>query len=176
MGQDKVNICWLSCDSSDPDVTSWAEVFRRYVTTKVEVYQKILAEMASQDIGLEGKNIAAYVRQQQALYREERAAWREEKRRADEVQMIQINQTEPEPRPKLDKARIEHDTELVLKELELKAQAQPDVSLTGSVPPPPHHKDTESPKLPNAQAQASTSATVDSTPCNKDVKDASLSK
>ena len=48
-GQDKVRIFWLSCDSSDPDVTSWAEVFRRYVTTKVEVYHKILAEMASQE-------------------------------------------------------------------------------------------------------------------------------
>ena len=72
----------------------------------------------AEEIGYHGKEVAEYVRQHQALDREETAAWRdaqklyaEEKRRADEIR-IQM-------------AEIEADKELTLKEMELKAQAQP---------------------------------------------------
>ena len=107
----------------------------------------------AEDIGLLGKEVAEYVREQQALDREERAAWRdtqkrkveiriaelqaEDKKRADEIRMAEIEaenkkradelQAEKENRAdeiKIQMAKIEADKELTLKEMELKAQDQ----------------------------------------------------
>ena len=107
----------------------------------------------AEDIGLLGKEVAEYVREQQTLDREERAAWRdtqkrkveiriaelqaEDKKRADEIRMAEIEaenkkradelQAEKENRAdeiKIQMAKIEADEELTLKEMELKAQDQ----------------------------------------------------
>ena len=67
----------------------------------------------AEDIGLQGKDIAEYVREQQALDREERAAWRdaqkfyvEEKKRADEIWLAEI-QAEAEEKKRTDEMQEE---------------------------------------------------------------------
>ena len=89
----------------------------------------------AEDIGLQGKDIAQYVKEQQALDREERAALREAQERQVEIRIaelqaedkkrageshikIQIAQIEAAK----EQAKIEADKELALKELELKAK------------------------------------------------------
>ena len=100
----------------------------------------------AKDIGLTGKEVAKYVREQQTLDREERAPWRdtqkrqieirmaelqaEDKKRADEIQAdIQAAKIEAEAEEKkradeikIQMAKIEADKELTLKEIELEAQ------------------------------------------------------
>ena len=44
----------------------------------------------AEEIGLQGKDIAEYVREQQALDREERAAWRESQKRQVEIRMAEL--------------------------------------------------------------------------------------
>ena len=98
----------------------------------------------AEDLGYEGKEIMEYVKEQQKFDREERAAWRnirmtelqteaEEKRRADEI--------------KVQMAKIEAEKELILREMELKAQDQASASLAAT--PTPRNKDAKSPKLPS---------------------------
>ena len=115
----------------------------------------------AEDIGLQGKDIAQYVKEQQALDREERAAWREvqerqveiriaelqaeDKKRADESHIkIQIGQIEAAK----GQAKIEADKELALKELELKAQQNQACSILAATSTP-RNKDAKSPKLPS---------------------------
>ena len=101
-----------------------------------------LLKQEAEEIGLQGKDIAEYVREQQALDREERVAWREaqkrqveraelqaeDKKRADEshikIQIAQIEAAKEQAKIKAAKeqAKIEAEKELALKELELKAQ------------------------------------------------------
>ena len=105
----------------------------------------------AEDIDYEGKDILDYVKEQQKLDREERAAWRniwmaelqaEDKKRADEIQMAQIQAAKDQANLK-----IEADKERALKELELKAQQnQASASLAGT--PAPCNKEAKSPKLP----------------------------
>ena len=104
----------------------------------------------AEDIGFEGKDILEYVKEQQKLDREERAAWRnirmgelqaEDKKRADEIQIAQIEAAK-------EQAKIEAEKELALKELELKAQ-QNQASASLAATPPPRNKDAKSPKLPS---------------------------
>ena len=115
----------------------------------------------AEEIGLQGKDIAEYVREQQALDRQERADWREaqkrqveirmaelqaeDKKRADESHIkIQIAQIEAAK----EQAKTEAEKELALKELELKAQ-QSQASTSNAATPPPCNKDGKSPKLPS---------------------------
>ena len=65
----------------------------------------------------------------------------EEKRRADEVQVAQINADRAR-----DRTKIQADRELALKEVKLKTQAQANTS--AKVDPSPHNRDAKSPKLP----------------------------
>ena len=124
----------------------------------------------AEEIGLQGKDIAKYVREQQALDREEREAWREsqkrqveirmaelqaeDKKRADEshikIQIAQIEAAKEQAKIEATKeqAKIEAEKELALKELELKAQ-QNQASASLAVTPPPRNKDAKSPKLPS---------------------------
>ena len=124
----------------------------------------------AEEIGLQGKDIAEYVREQQALDREERAAWRESQKRQVEIRMaelqtgdkkradeshikIQIAQIEAaKEKAKIEaakeQAKIEAEKEPALKELELKAQ-QNQASASLAVTPPPRNKDAKSPKLPS---------------------------
>ena len=44
----------------------------------------------AEEISLQGKDIAEYVREQQALDREERAAWRESQKRQVEIRMAEL--------------------------------------------------------------------------------------
>ena len=44
----------------------------------------------AEDIGLQGKDIAEYVREQQAFNREEKAAWREAQKRQVEIQIAEL--------------------------------------------------------------------------------------
>ena len=125
----------------------------------------------AKDIGLTGKEVAKYVREQQTLDREERAPWRdtqkrqieirmaelqaEEKKRADKIQAdIQAAKIEAEAEEKkradeikIQMAKIEADKELTLKEIELKAQDQAGTSAAAA--PPPQNRDAKSPKLPS---------------------------
>ena len=96
----------------------------------------------SEDIGLQVKDIAEYVTRQQALDREERAAWRvalkfhaEEKRRADEIRMVEI-QAEEEEKKRADELQaekekradeIEIDKELKIREMEFNKLKSPPV-------------------------------------------------
>ena len=119
------------------------------------------------DIGLQGKDIAEYVREQQAFDRQERENWRdaqkiylEEKKRADEIRLAEI-QAEAEEKKRTDEIKIqiaktdaakeytkkEADKELALKELELKAQQGQASTSLATIPPP--HKDAKSPKIPS---------------------------
>ena len=66
----------------------------------------------AEDIGLQGKDIAQYVKEQQALDRQERADWRdaqkfyiEEKKRADEIRLAEI-QAEAEEKKRADESHI----------------------------------------------------------------------
>ena len=65
----------------------------------------------------------------------------EEKRRADEIQVAQIEAAK-------EQARIDPDKELALKELELNAQ-QNQAKASLAVTPPPRNKDAKFPKLPS---------------------------
>ena len=111
----------------------------------------------AEEIGLQGKDIAEYVREQQALDREERAAWRESQKRKVEIRMAEL-QAEDKKRANetrmaqieaaKEQAKIEAEKELALKELELKAQ-QNQASASLAATPPPRNKDAKSPKLPS---------------------------
>ena len=108
-----------------------------------------LLKQEAEDISLKGKEVAKYVREQQALDREERIAWRdvskdpnaelqaEDKKKADEIHMVEMQvHAEAEEKKRADEikiqiakieaakeqAKIEADKELTLKELKLKAQ------------------------------------------------------
>ena len=66
----------------------------------------------SGDIDLQGKDIAQYVKEQQALDRQERADWRdaqkfyvEEKKRADEIRLAEI-QAEEEEKKRADESHM----------------------------------------------------------------------
>ena len=91
-----------------------------------------------EDIGLTGKEVAEYVREQQTLDREERVAWREaeaeDKKRADELQAEEKKRAN-----EIRLAQIEIEKELKIKELEQ------DLAATL----PPRNKDAKSPKLPS---------------------------
>ena len=93
-------------------------------------------------LGFQGKEILDYVKEQQKLDREERAAWRnirmvelqaEDKKRADEIQIAQIEAAK-------EQAKIEAEKELALNELELKVQ-QNQASASLAATPSPHNKD-----------------------------------
>ena len=88
----------------------------------------------AEKLGYEGKEVAEYLKQQQALDREDRAAWRniqmaeiqaQEEKRGDEIHMAEL-QAEERKRAdeiKIQMVKIEADKELTLKELkDLKAQ------------------------------------------------------
>ena len=101
----------------------------------------------AEELGYQGKEVADYVKQEQALDREERAAWRgtqqtiqadlelakiraeveeKEKKRADEILMAEI-QAEAEEKKRADKiqmAKVE-DKEPAIKELVLKPRNKP---------------------------------------------------
>ena len=98
------------------------------------------------------------------MHTEERAVWRdaqelyaEEKKRADEIRMVEI-QREAEEKKRADEiqmtqtetakdqAIIEAEKEIALKEMELKAQAQ--ASSSAAVNPPSLNRDAKSLKLP----------------------------
>ena len=110
----------------------------------------------AEDFGIQGKDIAEYVKEQQALDRQERADWRdaqkfyvEEKKRADEIRLAEI-QAEAEEKKrddeiKIQNVQIEADKELKIKEVELQAQA----TTSSATAPPPRNKDAKSPKLPS---------------------------
>ena len=109
----------------------------------------------AEDIGLTGKEVAEYVREQQTLVREERTAWRnaqkrqvefwmaelqaEDQKRADEIHMaeradeikVQIAQIEAAK----DQAKI--DKELKIKEIELQAEQAQAQATTSSASAPP---------------------------------------
>ena len=119
----------------------------------------------AEEIGLQGKEIAEYVREQQALDREERVAWREAQKRQVEIQMAElqaedkkrtdeIHMAERADEIKIQIAQIEAakeqakiDKELKLKEMELQAQAQ--ATASSATTPPPRYKDAKSPKIPS---------------------------
>ena len=91
----------------------------------------------AEDIGFEGKDILEYVKEEQKLDREERSAWRnirmaelqaEDKKRADEIQITQIEAAK-------EQAKIEAEKELALKELELKAQQNQASASLAATPP-----------------------------------------
>ena len=127
----------------------------------------------AEDIGLTGKEVEEYMREQHTLDREERMALRDTqkrklrsewqsykqkiKKRADEIHMveradeikIQIAKIEAaKEQAKIEAAkeqvRIEADKELNHKELELKAQ-QDQASASHATTPPPRYKDGKSP-------------------------------
>ena len=124
----------------------------------------------AEGIGLQGKDIAKYVKEQQALDRQERADWRdaqkfyvEEKKRTDEIWLAEI-QAEAEEKKRADEihikmqnakieaakeqAKIEADKELKMKEMELQTQqAQAQATASSATTPPPRNKDAKSPKL-----------------------------
>ena len=124
----------------------------------------------AEDIGLQGKDIAQYVKEQQALDRQERADWRdaqkfyiEEKKRADEIRLAEI-QAEAEEKKRADESHIKIqiaqteaakeqakiDKELKIKEMELQAQqAQAQATASSATTPPPGNKDAKSPMLPS---------------------------
>ena len=115
----------------------------------------------AEEIGLQGKDIAEYVREQQALDRQERAAWRESQKRQVEIRMAELQAEDKkradESRIKIqiakieaakEQAKIEAEKELALKELDLKGQ-QSQASTSHVVTPPPRNKDVKSPKLPS---------------------------
>ena len=116
------------------------------------------------DIRLVGKNIAEHVRQLHSLDREERAAWRfgqkiqaDKKRRSDEIQMDLVNTGEKKRADEIyiqmaqtdadrEQTKIHADKELALREIELKAQAETSTSVTVDLPP--RNRDAKSLKLP----------------------------
>ena len=57
----------------------------------------------AEEIGLQGKDIVEYVREQQALDREERTAWRESQKRQVEIQMAEL---QAEDKKRADEIRI----------------------------------------------------------------------
>ena len=92
------------------------------------------------------------MKRHQALDKEDRAAWRnlqltkieadaEKEKRAEKIQMAQIEAAR-------EQAKIEADKELTLKELELKAQ-QDQVNTSLAATPPRHNKDVKSSELPS---------------------------
>ena len=119
----------------------------------------------AEGIGLQGKEIAEYVREQQALDREERAAWREAQKRQIEIRMAElqaedkkwadeIHMSKRADEIKIQIAQIEAakeqakiDKEFKLKEMELQAQAQ--ATASSATTPPTRNKDAKSPKLPS---------------------------
>ena len=84
----------------------------------------------AEEIGLQGKEIAEYVREQQALDREERA---------DEIK-IQIAQIEAAK----EQDKLEAEKELKIKEMELQAQ-QAQATASSATTPTPRNKDAKSP-------------------------------
>ena len=128
---------------------------------------QVLKQQA-EDIGLQGKDIAQYVKEQQALDRRERADWRdaqnfyfEEKKRADEIPLAEI-QAEAEEKKRADESHIKIqiaqieaakeqakiDKVLKIKEMELQAQ-QAQATTSSATTPPPCYKDAKSLMLPS---------------------------
>ena len=121
-----------------------AQVFQAFLAEipKMEPILR-LAQVLKQDaegLGYQGKEVAEYLKREQALEREKLGetqkmqvqADAEEKRRADEI--------------KIQMAKIEAEKELTLKEMELKAQDQ--ASTSAAVAPLPRNRDAKPPKLP----------------------------
>ena len=109
----------------------------------------------AEEIGLQGKEIAEYVREQQALDREERVAWREAQKRQVEIRMAELqvedkkraDESEEKKRgDEIKMAQIQIEKELKIKEMDLQAQAQAIAS--SATTPPPRNKDAKPPKLP----------------------------
>ena len=107
---------------------------------------KVLKQEA-EEIGLQGKDIAEYVREQQALDREERAAWREPQKRQVEIRMAELQAEDKKRAGEIRMAQIETEKELKIKEMELQAQ-QAQANTSAAITPAPRNKDAKSPKLP----------------------------
>ena len=89
---------------------------------------QVLMKEAEEETGLQAKDIADYVRQEQALDRKERAAWRDaQKVQADsrmaeiqaeaDAQRIQAEEKNRTVEIQIQMAKIETDKELALKEI-----------------------------------------------------------
>ena len=116
----------------------------------------------AEEIGLQEKDIAEYVREQQALDRQERVDLREaqkrqvgiwkaelhaeDKKRADELQAEEKRRAD-----EIRLAQIEMEKELKIKEMELQQaqQAQVQATTSSATTPPPRNKDAKSLKLPS---------------------------
>ena len=99
----------------------------------------------AEEIGLQGKDIAEYVREQQALDREERAAWRESQKRQVKIQMAELQDEDKKRANEIrmaqneaakEQAKIEAEKEFALIELELKAQQNQASASLAATPPP----------------------------------------
>ena len=133
----------------------------------------------AEDIGLQGKDIAEYVREQQALDRQERADWRdaqkfyvEEKKRADEIRLAEI-QAEAEEKKRADEMQAEEkkradEIKLQISKIEAaKEQAKVEAEKELKI------KEIEL-QAEQAQAQATTSSATTPPPHNKDAKSPKL--
>ena len=89
----------------------------------------------AEGIGLQGKDIAEYVREQQALDREERAAWRESQKRQVEIRMAELQAEDKKRADEIRMAQIETEKELKIKEMELQAQ-QAQANTSAAITPP----------------------------------------
>ena len=145
-------------------------------TTEPTLRSTQVLKQEAEDIGLQGIDIAEYVREQQALDREERAAWREAQKRQVEFQMAELQaedkkraeelqaererraeelQAEREKRAdeirfaqiEAAKEQAKLEAEKALKIKEMEAQAQ--ATAGSATTSPPHNKDAKSPKLPS---------------------------
>ena len=72
----------------------------------------------AEEIGLQGKDIAEYVREQQALDREERTAWRESPKRQVEIRMAELQAADKKRADEIHMAQIEAAKEQAKKEAE----------------------------------------------------------
>ena len=112
---------------------SFPEVFQHFTAESMKVEPilrsaQVLMKEAEEETGLQAKDIADYVRQEQALDREERAAWRDaQKVQADsrmseiqaeaDAQRIQAEEKNRTVEIQIQMAKIETDKELALKEI-----------------------------------------------------------
>ena len=129
-----------------------------------------ILKQEAEDIGLQGKDIAQYVTEKQALDREEMEAWREAQKRQVEFQMAELQaegkkkaeelQAERERRADeirfaqieaaKEQAKLEAEKELKIKEMEFQTQqAQAQATAGSATTSPPRNKDAKTPKLPS---------------------------
>ena len=133
----------------------------KMATTEPTLRSTQVLNQEAEDIGLQGKEIAEYVREQQALDREERVTWREAQKRQVEFQMAELQaedkkraeelQAERERRadeirfaqidPAKEQAKLEAEKELKIKEIELQAQAQ--ATASSATTSSPRNKDAK---------------------------------